>query len=74
MRQPTLSTDVPQPTLPHTDVRPRYRLWHRESRRHKWRVVAEADRGSTALEAMDAYHGGEWMLIDDGHDPNEKGQ
>jgi hypothetical protein len=54
------------------DTQPKYVLWHRPSGRHKWRVVAEGDHGATVLLAMDGYHNGEWMLIDDGHDPNVK--
>jgi hypothetical protein len=66
---------VPDTALANTPLSaPRYQLWYRPTGRHKRRVVAEADRGATALEAMDAYHNGEWMLIDDGHDPNKKGQ
>ena len=45
-------------------------LWHRETRRHKWRVFAT---GRTAADALGAIRGkGEWMLIGEpSYDPNE---
>lgn len=58
--------DTPEAT-PHV-------LWHRESRRHKWRIVGRAETGPRALALMDTsgHHGGHWMLIDNGSDPNEE--
>lgn len=47
-------------------------LWHRASRRHKWRVVGRHEYGPAALALMDGIRGGEWMLIDDDRDPNQK--
>lgn len=48
-------------------------LWHQASRRHKWRVVGSHDYGPTAIGLIgtSGLKGGNWMLIDDGHDPNE---
>jgi hypothetical protein len=65
----TQRSDTP---LPDTAL-PRWRLWHRASGRHKWRVVAAGEWGPDVLRAMDGVHNGEWMMIDDNHDPNEKG-
>lgn len=49
-------------------------LWHRESRRHKWRAVGRAHSGPAALVLMDAsgFKNGDWILKDDGSDPNDK--
>ena len=65
--RPPISTMPETPTIWHT-------LWHRESRRHKWRVVGRAAYAPAALALIDAsgIRGGMWMLIADEHDPNTK--
>jgi hypothetical protein len=45
-------------------------LWHRPTRRHKWRLVASDADGAKALE-FDA-SGGHWYASFDGRDPNEE--
>jgi hypothetical protein len=49
-------------------------LWHRASRRHKWRVVGRAHSGPAALELMDSsgLKGGHWMLTEGDADPNAR--
>lgn len=44
-------------------------LWHRRSRRCKWRVHVRAESALAALWLMRG--AGEWMLISEGYDPNE---
>lgn len=57
-----------QPTLFDTAEEPEpFALWHRASRRHKWRLIGTAATGAKALELMDG--AGDWMLIDAGYDP-----
>lgn len=49
-------------------------LWHRSTRRCKWRVVGGATTGAKALAMQDSsgIKNGEWIVKDDGRDPNEK--
>jgi hypothetical protein len=61
--------ETPDPRSP---TPPRYRLWHRASGRHKWRVAAAGEWAPDVLLAMNGVRGGEWMLIADGRDPNER--
>lgn len=68
--------------MPATETPPRtlfpvlgaFVLWARETTRHKWRAVGSADTAPEALALMDAsgIHNGDWMLKDDGRDPNDK--
>ena len=57
-------------TLFDAEPDPPFTLWHRETRRHKWRVFAT---GETALAALAPIAGkGEWMLVGpEVYDPNE---
>lgn len=50
-----------------------YTLWHRVSRRHKWRVVGTAATSAAAYALMpaDTRHG-DWIVTADGSDPNGK--
>lgn len=51
-----------------------FALWHRPSRRHKWRVVGRAATGAKALALMDGsgHRGGDWILTEGAADPNDR--
>lgn len=59
-------------TTPITEPVPAFVLWHRTTGRHKWRVIGARPTGAEALKLMDGIKAGDWMLIDDGRDPNTK--
>lgn len=61
--QPTLFDDAEPPETPEP-----FALWHRASRRHKWRLIGTGPTGAKALELMDG--AGDWMLIDAGYEPH----
>jgi hypothetical protein len=59
----------------------RYALWHRRSRRGRWRLVGTAPTGPAAYALMDAPRpqgrratgpGGDWMVVDGPGDPNAR--
>jgi hypothetical protein len=48
-------------------------LWFRQSRRHRWQALARCatDREALALMRASGKSNGDWMLVEDGSDPNE---
>lgn len=50
-----------------------FTLWHRPSRRHKWRPVGTGPTQFHALLFMDGagYHAGHWIVRPVPNDPNE---
>ena len=51
-------------------------LWCRQTKRHKWREIGRAATGPAALALMDTsgIHGGSWMRLPLGEDPNTKAE
>jgi hypothetical protein len=49
-----------------------FALWHRPTRRHKWRVVGHADTGAGAYALIDStdHHGGHWIVTPRGRSPD----
>lgn len=60
-----------QPTL--FPAEGRYVLWGRETTRHRWRAIGSADSAAEAWELIErsGIKGGDWMVREDGTDPNE---
>lgn len=63
---------IAQPTL--FEAHGRFALWGRASPRHRWRLIGTADSGAEAYGLIDGsgIAGGDWMVRDDGADPNDK--
>lgn len=57
----------------HSDSR-EYALWHRKSRRHKWRVIGTATTSAEAYALIDSagHKGGNWIVTQLPADPNER--
>lgn len=49
-----------------------YALWHRKSRRHKWRVIGTAATSAAAYALMNTagHKGGNWIVTALPADPN----